>query len=176
MNKLLTIIILFSYVTFSSCKKEEPEEEPEVKIENYIQFKANGEFVDAQYKIILQDALFNAYYLEDNYIEMRRLIENANTQGMAFQISRFDMENTKLPVTISYTTDLSLPTVTAIYTDVQNVSYGSSSDPSKFSITINSYDEKVINCTFSGKLFTSGVNTQEVSLTEGNVNLDLIEY
>lgn len=176
MNKLFAIIILISLVTFSSCKKEESVEQPEDKIENYIQFKANEEVVDAQYKIILQDELFNAYYPNENYLEMRRLVENGNSQGIAFQISRFRMENSKLPITISYSTDLLLPTVTAIYTTDQNVSYGSSSDPSKFSVTINSYDEKVINCNFSGKLFTQGANPQEISLTEGNVNLELIEY
>ncbi len=175
-NKLLTFLSLASVLAYSSCDNDDPMEEPPILLENYIQFKADGNFIDCDYKILLQDPVFNAYYVKGESVEMRRLVTDANTEGMNFQIDRFDMENTALPVTITYSTDLSQPTVTAIYTNDQNVSYGSSSDDTKFSITINSYEENLITCNFSGQLFTSGANTQEITLTQGVVNLELIEY
>ena len=175
-NKLFTFLLLAGFLAYSSCNNDDPVEEPPVLIDNYIQFKADGNFVDCDYKILLQDPVFNAYYVNGESIEMRRLVTDANTEGMTFQIDRFDMENTSLPVTLNYSADLSQPTVTAIYTNDQNISYGSSSDETKFSITINSYKDNLINCNFSGTLFTSGTNTQEITLTEGDINLELIEY
>ena len=175
-HKLFTFLLLVGCLFSSSCKKETTTPPP-ATIDNHITFMADQVEVIAKFKVILQDPIFNAYYKQGKSIDMQRLVENGNPQRLVFNIQRIDLESTTFPITINYSDDFTKPTVSATYVNAQDLPFGSNTaNPDDFSLTINSYTNNIINCSFSGSLF-SGVSTQpEVVLTDGKVNLELVEY
>ena len=176
-KQLLSFAFVISLLAFASCEKESTTDEAPAQIDNYINFNVDQVFVECDFKVILQDHVFNAYYKQGEAIELQRLVENGSPQRMIFKMDRIDLENTSLPITINYSSKFDEPTISATYVDADNVPFGTNiNNGQDFSLTINSYDDQVINCSFSGSLFSGITSNPKVDFTEGDVNLELEEY
>jgi hypothetical protein len=63
------------------------------------------------------------------------------------------------------------------YVDASNMPFGTNiNNGQDFSVTINGYSENIINCSFSGTLYSGVTSNPEVVITEGDLNLELVEY
>jgi hypothetical protein len=175
-KKIFTLALIISTLGYSSCKKETTTEPP-VQIDNHINFKANGTQVNASFKVILQDPVFNAYYKQSNAVDMQRLVENGNPQRLVFAIDRIDLDNTVFPITINYSTKFDEPTVSVTYVDENNLPFGTNiNNGQDFTLVINGYSENVINCSFNGTLFSGITTNPTTEITEGDLNLELVVY
>ena len=175
-KQLSLFISIISLFGFASCKKEEAPEPP-VPVDNYIKFKANQTQVDAEFKVILNDEVFNGYFQTSKALEMMRLVANGSPQGIYFKIHRIDLKNAVYPLTIKYSLVQAEPSLQVTYTTDENVLFGSNTNnPDDFSLTILSYDNEVLNCTFTGTLY-SGISTNPtVDITDGTLNLEIVEF
>lgn len=170
------ILGLITLLGYSSCEKA-PEPEPPTTVDNHITFSVNNQEVIAKYKVLLQDEVFNAYYKKSETIEMQRLVANGNPERIIFSIQRFDLLNTSFPVTIKYSTLQDEPTLSATYVSSDNMPFGTNiNNPDDFSITVNSYTNNVLNCNFTGKLFSGNTTKPSVDITNGEVNLEIVEF
>ena len=175
-KQLSLFIAIIGLLGYASCKKEEAPEPP-VSVDNYIKFKANQTQVDAEFKVILNDEVFNGYFQTAKALEMMRLVANGSPQGIYFKIHRIDLKNAVYPLTIKYSLVQAEPSLQVTYTTDDNVLFGSNTNnPDDFSLTILSYDNEVINCTFTGILY-SGISTNPtVDITDGTLNLEIVEF
>ncbi len=176
LKRLSLFIAVIGLLGYSSCTKEQTGVPP-VQIDNYIKFKANQTQVDAEFKVILNDEVFNGYFKASRGLEMMRLVTNGSPQGIYFKILKIDLENAVYPLTIKYSLLPDVPSLRVTYTTDANMLFGSNTNnPDDFSLTILSYESKVINCTFSGTLYSGISSDPMVEITEGTVNLEIVEF
>ena len=176
MRKQIFLFSIFSLILgFSACKSEEPEPAPVVN--NHITAKVDQVTVKADFKVILLDYVFNAYYPVAKYAEFQRMVANGNPQGFHFKVDRIDLETITLPYTVRYSTDQTEPTVAVTYWDENETPYGTNVNaPAEFELVILSFNDEVINCTFSGLLYGADPTSSPITIEEGIVNLLLVEY
>lgn len=176
MRKQLFFFSIFSLILgFSACKSEAPEPTPLVN--NHITAKVDQVTVNADFKVILLDYVFNAYYPVAKYVEFQRIVDNGNPQGFHFKIERIDLETITLPFTVNYSTVQTESTVSVTYWDENETPYGTNvNDPSEFELVILSFNDEVINCTFSGILYGADPTVPPITVEDGVVNLLLVEY
>ncbi|MGB0806594.1 MAG: hypothetical protein ACPGRC_07880 [Salibacteraceae bacterium] len=176
LKKAFSLILIISALGYSSCKKEE-EVQPPSEVNNHITFNADGDLLELKFSVLLQDPVFNAYYVDAESIDMQRLKENGNPQRLVFALDRIDLENTNLPITIHYSTNFNEPTVSVTYVDDSNTPFGTNTNNGQdFMVTINEYSNNVINCSFNGTLYSGNQTNPSVEITNGEVNLELMEY
>jgi hypothetical protein len=176
-KNLSLIILVSSFVTFQSCKKTGTDPTPETPVDNHITFKVNQTSVEAKFKVILQDQIFNAYFKKDQTIEMQRLVENGNPQRLIFKVERIDLENITYPYTVNYSIKPSESSVSVTYVNANNVPFGSNtSNPDDFTLIVNSFQNNILNCSFNGTLYAADPTQQPAAITSGTLNLKLVEY
>ncbi|MFT4753100.1 MAG: hypothetical protein ACI85Q_000636 [Salibacteraceae bacterium] len=177
LKNVIPFIFMLSLLSLSSCKKDSTSTDPPVTVDNYINFTVDQVQVNATFKVLLQDHVFNAYYTQANSIEMQRLVENGNPQRLIFKIDRIELATVTYPLTIQYSTDYSLPTVSVTYVGENNMPFGTNTNNGQdFTLTINSYDNNVINGIFSGTLYSGVPATPTIVVADGELNLELVEY
>lgn len=160
----------------ASCKKDAVPE-PTVKIDNYITFKVDNTQVEARFKVILQDEVFNGYDHSAKYLEMQRLVANGNPQRLMIKIENIDLRTAVFPLVVKYNALGNAPSLAITYVDGNDIPFGSNTvNPDDFSLTINSYEKNVINCIFSGLLFSGLPTNPQVEITDGTLNLELLSY
>lgn len=177
-KQLLVFLLLIGLVGFNSCEKEDPitTPAPEV-IDNYLIFTVNQTEVEARFKVILQDEVFNGYEKATHTIQIQRLKENGNPQRLLFKLERIDLANTTFPITLKYSTDQSEPTIGATYVDESNVPFGTNvNNPDDFSMTITSYENGLLQGTYAGTLFSGVTNNPKANITDGELNIELVTY
>lgn len=175
MSKSLTLIITILLFSFGSCKKETATEVPN-QVDNYITFSIGTTIIEAKYKVLLQDDLFNGYNVLSKSISLQRLVTNGSPQRIIFAIDRLDLNTKTLPITIKYNTNTAEPTVSVTYVNADNMPFGTNiNNPDDFTLTINSYTDQVLNCSFTGKLYSGISSNPNVDLTNGSLNLELVE-
>ncbi len=172
----IALLALTTWV-ITSCKKEESTIIPPVEVDNHINFKANDTLVTANYKVLLQDPIFNAYYKQGQALELQRLVENGNPQRIMFRVDRIDLENIDFPITINYSIDHNHPTLSTTYVNTLDIPFGTNiNNAQEFSFTINSYTDRVLNGHFEGTLYSGNPADPKVTISEGVLNLQLNEY
>jgi hypothetical protein len=175
-KQLLLLFAIISLLGYSSCKKEDTPA-PAIQVDNYIKFKANQTQVDAEFKVILNDEVFNGYFQNANALEMMRLVANGSPQGIYFKIHRIDLKNAVYPLSIKYSLVQSEPSLQVTYTTDENVLFGSNTNnPDDFTLTILSYDNQVINGTFTGTLYSGISSNPTVDIADGTFNLEIVEF
>tara|TARA_R110002050_G_scaffold109799_1_gene221398 strand:- start:129624 stop:130157 length:534 start_codon:yes stop_codon:yes gene_type:complete len=175
-NQFSIIVLLSLFLGFGACKKTNLTPPPEV-IDNYMIFTADQVKVEARFKVILQDEIFNGYFKDTKTIQMQRYMENGNPQRLIFKIERIDLANTTFPVTIKYSIDQGEPTVGVTYVDVNNLTFGTNiNNPDDFTLTLTGYENNLLQGTYAGNLF-SGITTHpKVEITNGELNIELVTY
>ena len=175
MTKSLTFLSVIFLFTLGSCKEEALPETTD-KIDNHITFNIGTEVIEATYKVILQDELFNGYRVNNKTISLQRLVTNGSPERIIFAIERMDLINANLPITLKYSSNSSTPSVSVTYVNKDNMPFGTNlNNPDDFVLVINHYSDKVLNCTFNGALFSGNTSNPSVLLTNGQVNLELVE-
>jgi len=161
-------ILISSFFTIQSCKKSSGDGgTAPTPVNNHISFKVNQTPIEAKFKVILQDQT----------IEMQRLVANGNPQRLIFKVERIDLENIDFPHTVKYSILPSESSVSVTYVDENNVPYGSNtSNPDDFVLTVNGYSNKVLNCSFEGSLYAADPTQTPAVISEGTLNLELVEY
>lgn len=174
-KKIFLYGFLSFFMGFSACKTNEPTPEPVVN--NHITAKVDQVTVKADFKVILLDYVYNAYYPTAKYVEFQRLVDNGNPQGFHFKIENIDLENITFPYSVRYSALQTESSVMATYFNENDEPYGvNTNDPSEFELVILSFTDEVINCTFSGTLYSANPSAAPVNITDGVVNLLLVEY
>ena len=169
------LILVIGLFNFSSCTEKNTTPAPAV-VDNHINFTLDGTKTKAKFKVLLQDEVFNAYYTAAKSIDMQRLVVNGSPEGLIFKIDRISLDKATLPITIKYSVNQDKPSLKVTYVSPDNMPFGTNiSNPDDFSLTINSYSSKVINCTFSGVLYSGNSNRPKVDITDGALNLELLE-
>lgn len=176
-KNLSLFILISSFLAFQSCKKTNTDTNTENPVDNHITFKVNQIPVEAKFKVILQDQIFNAYFKKNLAIDMQRLVKNGNPQRLIFKVDRIDLENITFPYKINFSLLQSESSVSVTYVDADNVPYGSNtSNPDDFTLIVNSYSNNVLNCSFTGNLYAADPTQQPAIITNGTLNLELVEY
>ena len=168
MKNAFIFILISSFFTIQSCKKSSGDGgTAPTPVNNHISFKVNQTPIEAKFKVILQDQT----------IEMQRLVANGNPQRLIFKVERIDLENIDFPHTVKYSILPSESSVSVTYVDENNVPYGSNtSNPDDFVLTVNGYSNKVLNCSFEGSLYAADPTQTPAVISEGTLNLELVEY
>lgn len=171
-------ILISSLFMIQACKKSSGDNgTPPTLVNNHISFKVNQTPVEAKFKVILQDQIFNAYFVKDQTIEMQRLVENGNPQRLIFKVERIDLKNIDFPHVVKYSLLQTESSVSVTYVDEKNVPYGSNtSNPDDFVLTVNGYDNKVLNCSFEGSLYAADPTQTPAVISGGTLNLEMVEY
>lgn len=177
MIKNLTILLgLTIFLGFGACKQTEPLENPADDVDNHITATVNTELVEARFKVLLQDPVFNTYFVSAKTVATQRLVADGNPQGFVITFSKLDLKNEVFPLIVKYSDNPNTPSVMATYYNENNEPHGTNiSNPDDFIVTINSYTKQVINASFSGKLFSGHTPVQIANIADGTINLYLIE-
>jgi hypothetical protein len=170
-------IIIALLLVFSACDKKDDKGDDQQNLadEAYMTANVNGQEVRADYKVILQDIVFNAYFPSDGLVEFQRLVANENPQGFYAVLKRTILETLNYPHTF-HPSKNNTQRLSFTYFDTENTSYTHNLvDTNEFSLTIDSYNSKnVITGSFSGMLYSK--NKDSVNITNGKFVIDLKKY
>ncbi|KAB1064922.1 hypothetical protein [Salibacter halophilus] len=171
--KYFTLMIA-ALLMFAACDKDEEDQQP-LADEAYMKADVNGREVNADYKVILQDIIFNSYAPEDSLVQFQRFVANQNPEGFFATLHKTNLDALNYPHTF-YPSSKDVQRVDFIYYDTKNAVYTHNIlDSTEFSLTINSHNSKdVIIGTFSGMLYNQ--NRDSVNITNGKFEIDLKKY
>ena len=167
---------LLFIIGFGACKKTEVIEDPAANVDNHITATVNSELVEARFKVLLQDPVFNTYFVSAQTVATQRLVADGNPQGFVITFSKLELKNATFPLVVKYSTDPNKPSLMATYYDETDKPYGTNIiNPNDFVVTISSYSEQVLNASFSGRLYSSQTPVEIATISNGTINLYLIE-
>jgi hypothetical protein len=170
-------IIIAALLVFAACNKDDDngEDQQNLADEAYMTADVNRQEVMADYKVVLQDIVFNAYFPSDSLVEFQRLVGNENPQGFYAVLNKTILETLDYPHTFR-PSNKDIQRLNFTYHDTANTSYTHNlADTTEFSLTINNHNSKhVITGTFSGKLYSQ--DKDSVNITNGKFEIDLKKY
>ena len=170
-------IMIAALLGFAACDKDDENSEDQQNLadEAYMTADVNGQEVMADYKVVLQDIVFNAYFPSDSLVEFQRLVGNENPQGFYAVLHKTILETLDYPHTFR-PSNKDIQRLNFTYYDTANTSYTHNlADTTEFSLTIDNHNSKnVITGTFSGTLYNQ--DKDSVNITNGKFEIDLKKY
>lgn len=171
-------VFLFALLAFATiaCNRDDDDEDQQPLVDDsFVRAIVNDSLVLADFKVILQDPVANAYFPSQQFLQVQRFVENGNPQGFNIVVERINLDQLTLPAIISHSDDLSEPTlIFNYYDDRDSVYLQNIADPSSFTLTLNSFVQDNLIGTFEGELFTRSQDS--VRISQGQFEVALRRY
>lgn len=175
MNKTTHALLLFFTISFIFCacsKKESISNDEE--FEGFVSATINKEIIRAEYKPILGDPLYNAYYQAEKNILFSRRINSQQTHGFRIEIKDVSLEQSIFPLLLNHSTKGN-PRVNFAYIDENDSIWQMNiAAPMQFQLTLEKYQNNRISGTFGGTLYLSSIDSLPIS--EGKFEVELSLY
>lgn len=172
-------------ICFSNCKKKSPALVDTIPVTStspteYIRAKVNGTLVEATYKFPNSDVVSNPYHSADQRFQMERYVSSSTSQGYEIFLQDLDLDHITYPTTIRQTNLSGDPYPEMIYNNGNSGADGNflinNLDSTLFSITFSSFNNDVLQGSFSGKLRWGSNYDSTLTFTDGEFKIKLIRY
>lgn len=175
MNFKYSIILLFSIALFACSREEEVENPNKSNVDSYINALVDGDSVNADYFVILQDPAFNAYYPNSSYFQIQRLVENGSAEGFNLIAERINLNTIDYPFTLRFSDNTEASTLLFNYYTPEDTAYSMNiADTTSFTVILTGYQNNVLTGTFEGDLYKQ--DQSSISVEEGIFQIEMEVY
>lgn len=170
--KKINLLIFGAMMFVLSCSKKE-ESSPKKEFEGYISASIMGKNIKAEYKPVLGDPLYNAYYKAEKNILFARRLDSKKTHGFRIEINDVDLDQVNFPIVLQHNT-AGNPRVNLAYTDENDSLWQMNiAAPMMFQLTLDKYQNNRISGTFGGTLYLSEKDSLKIDNGKFEIELNI---
>lgn len=168
-----SLFLLLMLNLFSFCSKKESISEVK-EFEGYVIAHINGDKIRADYKPILGDPVYNAYYKSEKNILFSRRLNSKQKHGYRIEIKDVNLDQVNFPLKLQHNTSGN-PSVNFAYIDENDSLWQMNiAAPMMFELNLEKYQNNRIYGTFEGILYQSMQDSLVVK--EGKFEIELKIY
>jgi hypothetical protein len=159
-------LLAFLFLTMS-CAQDDPGTDIEDPFaDNFIKSKVDGLEINCSYRAPGFDKTFSGFEEEEQLVHIQRLKSSAGQEGYQIELENIDLDAVTYPESLRFDSLASNPRLRFFYYTPTGKVYGQqATDPTKFSLTIDNWDDDDLTGVFSGVLNAS--QNDSIRVTNG---------